>query len=1154
MRQKLKENSTYILISLLIVSAFILGDILGYTLLEELPEVDKDVIDALNEDEQVRVIVTKNEDNGRTIFSATSTNLENTLTNKEIKIIRKREELNYAIAEITKEELDKLKRDRRIKNIEIDLPIKIMLDDSTDIIESKTLNNYEISGQKINGEGEVICVIDTGIDYTHSALGGCTTNEFLNGECAKVIGGINIMNESLSTIDDHGHGTHVAGIIAGDSAQITGVAPKAKLLSIKALGSNGGGYVSDLILGIEWCFNNRETYNITTISISAGGLTTYSNTCDAENTQFAQSAELVNEVITHNISIVVATGNDGRYTGTNYPACLSEAIPVTSISKTKTYATSANRGVNFQNLMTAPGVSILSANIGGGSTYKSGTSMATPHISGAIALMQQTNKILHDKPLTDAEIKELLINTSELIYDAETSKSYPLIKTLNATNKLDTTKPIIILNKTSNTIIENENTITLIWNSSSNKEYNLNLTIINPNNETILNSTDKNKELIIGTENFTLLGKHQIIINAENANGNTTVTDTFYFKKIPEFEILINGEEQNTTTYNLTHNISINKINATNVTLKINNELTNLDNTTNKTFTAGEYELLAEHPETNEHISKNKTLTLNIIDPYPEILNYTPRNLSLSLLENETIQFTHESTNPIDGELNTTWHETHTRNNITNQTTTNNETYTFNSKDKDNVTITLTVSNGLFNTTMQWNITINPTPITLINKTPQENNIILEYNETTIFSHNAHDVYNRTITNTWLLNNETIHENETYLFNATNKINTHNVSVISSNNKTTLSNTWIVQIMPEPFIEFIAPVANINDYTNKDIIITLDNYFNYYLTQNEIPQFNLTNTNIPYTRQNNKIIIRSSNEIDTTTKIITTINNETITSNEFNIKLLNEVITSSSSGGGGGGGGFAPQPPESTKNETDEEEIEDNKTIRIIQNETNNTTTNKTILIEELKIEELTTNQNTDDETDEPYERVKVIQEFQGKAYTAYKINTQTTQDNINEQNTKIEFEVKKTWIYENNLQEQDIALFRYKEEWQELPTTIKEIHENKIIYEAITPGFSYFLVGEKQKQIIREEEPADIIIQNTTTNTTQILNKENTTTKKTDGNTIFLIITIIITITLIIKTTKLIYTAREREKQKDKEEMERAVRERVKQHLKKEI
>jgi subtilisin family serine protease len=97
----------------------------------------------------------------------------------------------------------------------------------------------------VTGKEVLVAIVDTGIDYTHPDLGGC-----LGPDC-KVIGGKSFVNAVESPMDDNGHGTHVAGIVAANGST-KGVAPDARLLAVKVLGSSGGGSSSWVIAGIEY--------------------------------------------------------------------------------------------------------------------------------------------------------------------------------------------------------------------------------------------------------------------------------------------------------------------------------------------------------------------------------------------------------------------------------------------------------------------------------------------------------------------------------------------------------------------------------------------------------------------------------------------------------------------------------------------------------------------------------------------------------------------------------------------------------------------------------------------------------------------------------------------------------------------------------------
>ena len=1129
MNQKHKEKAIYVIISLLVISAFITGEFLGYVVIEDKPNIDEKILEELEEKETVKVVIQRKEEHRRALIRTQSQNLEETIEGKGGTLIGINEEINLAVVEITKEDLDQLRNERNLKSIRLDPIVRTSLSDSTTIIQSKELNNVTINGEKITGKEEVICVIDTGINYAHPSLGGCTTQQYNSRECNKVIGGTNTINISSNDVMDYnGHGTHVAGIIAGNGS-ITGVAPKAKLLAVKALGDNGEGTAGTITLGIQWCIDNKEEYNISIISISAGTMALFPNSNECEN-YFQYETNIVNNAIQKNISVVVATGNDGNYQRIAFPACVSKVIPVTSITKNKQYAENANRGINFPNMVSAPGVNIISAYTGTNNAQLSGTSMATPHVSGAIALIQQANKLIHGEELNTTEIINLIQTTGEKIYDSQTNKNYSLIQVKQAVMQLDNNPPNIILQKNTSIITENE-LINITWQTQSIKEHSTNLTI-KKEELTIYETQQKQGSIILSKENLTSFGEYEIKIKSINENGNTTIQEFFQYKKIPEFNLLINGFEENITGYPGYYNITIQEINASNVTLIINNEEINRENATNISLSAGEYNVTGKQQETTEYIAKNKTLTIEIINPYPQINNITPQNLNITIYENETIIFKQNSTNPIDGELNITWLEI---NNL-NQTLTQNETYTFIAKNKDNATIKLIVANEIGNATIKWNLTINGVPLQEIGKEPEQETITLEYNETQIFMYNVSDYYNRTIQYSWFMNEELITENETYLFNASQKENgTYTVKVIATNNKTTKNNTWTITIMPEPYITFKNNIPSINDYTNKDITINLDNYFDYYLKGNEIPQFNLTNNNIPYTRQTNRIIIKSSNEIDTETKIITALNNETIESNTFTVKLTTQQTTVSG-GGGGGGGGMAPPPPttetkseedekqeeETQRNET-EDEVEKQTSINIINHEKNERIKKEIREIQRDEIQDKTTT-------------------FQGRIYKVYEIIIEKVIEEINETIT-IEFDVRKEWLEEENIDAENIALHRYTNKWEELPTKIKQEGEKIITYEAETPGFSYFAIGERTQREPRQEEPR----QEEIVDEIQIQEKE-----KSKPITLMLIIIIFITIAITIETTIILKKHKQIKIEEEKQKKEQKERDRIKNNINK--
>lgn len=211
------------------------------------------------------------------------------------------------------------------------------------------------------GDPVKVGVIDTGISSSHPDLK------------ANLKGGVNTINSRFSSNDDNGHGSHVAGIISAvnDGSGVVGAAPAADLYAIKVLRSNGSGYLSDIIEGIDWAIAR----GMDVINMSLG---------TTSNVQSFRDAVI--RAYNAGIVIVAAAGNNGG--AVNYPGAYPEVIAVSATDASNALASWSSRGPEVD--LAAPGVSIYS-------TYKnktyatlSGTSMAAPHVAGAAALLLNT--------------------------------------------------------------------------------------------------------------------------------------------------------------------------------------------------------------------------------------------------------------------------------------------------------------------------------------------------------------------------------------------------------------------------------------------------------------------------------------------------------------------------------------------------------------------------------------------------------------------------------------------------------------------------------------------------------------------------------------------------------------------------------------------
>lgn len=247
------------------------------------------------------------------------------------------------------------------------------------------------------GSGIVVAICDTGIDRTHSDLK------------EQIIGGHNFTDEGRADdyTDNNGHGTHVAGIIAAqaNASGVVGVSPEAKLLICKVLDKNGSGDYSSIINGIRFATNWRGKNNerVRVINMSLGG---------SYNDPHMYKAIL--EASAAGIMIVVASGNEGDNNPDTfeygYPALYNECITVAANDENKKLAYFSNEHLQVD--IIAPGVNVISTYPTNAYATLSGTSMATPHISGALASIIAIGEKQFKRTLTTQEIFGLLAKTS----------------------------------------------------------------------------------------------------------------------------------------------------------------------------------------------------------------------------------------------------------------------------------------------------------------------------------------------------------------------------------------------------------------------------------------------------------------------------------------------------------------------------------------------------------------------------------------------------------------------------------------------------------------------------------------------------------------------------------------------------------------------
>jgi subtilisin family serine protease len=234
------------------------------------------------------------------------------------------------------------------------------------------------------GEGIKVALLDTGINLKHPDL------------VDNIYGGYNAIDPRKAPVDTYGHGTHVAGIIAGVDNEIgvIGVAPRANLYAVKVLDVNSG-YISDVIDGLQWCIDNQ----MQVINMSVGLLE------DVESFH-----EAITKAYEQGIVLIAASGNSGE-NSVIYPAKYSEVIAVGASDFNNQIPYWSSQGPEVD--IVAPGLDIYSTFLG--VTYREliGTSMACPHVAGTAALILSSGiSDSNGNGRVNDEVRERLLSTA----------------------------------------------------------------------------------------------------------------------------------------------------------------------------------------------------------------------------------------------------------------------------------------------------------------------------------------------------------------------------------------------------------------------------------------------------------------------------------------------------------------------------------------------------------------------------------------------------------------------------------------------------------------------------------------------------------------------------------------------------------------------
>lgn len=239
----------------------------------------------------------------------------------------------------------------------------------------------------VDGAGQVVAVIDSGVAADHEDLAGQIVDGF------DFVDGVPL--PAGSSVDGNGHGTHIAGVVAastGNGVGVASVAPSAKVMPLRALEDDGTGFESDAAEAVVWAVDNGATV----VNLSLGA-----------DKPLEVLAEAIDYAVANGVPVVAAAGNEQEEGNPRiWPASLDAVIAVSAVDAQLAPSKFSSSGTWVD--VAAPGTRVLSTYTGNRYVYMSGTSMAAPHVSATVALLQSRYP-----DLTPGQVRELLVATAD---------------------------------------------------------------------------------------------------------------------------------------------------------------------------------------------------------------------------------------------------------------------------------------------------------------------------------------------------------------------------------------------------------------------------------------------------------------------------------------------------------------------------------------------------------------------------------------------------------------------------------------------------------------------------------------------------------------------------------------------------------------------
>jgi subtilisin family serine protease len=396
------------------------------------------VLEALAASPRVHVIVAFREPEGRVAamsFRAgdirqTSTAILGDLRDGDFEVTRRWEMVPGLAGWVTTRGLERLLADPDVTMVDLDVPAVAHMAEAVPMVHAD-----EVQALGFTGRGVTVAVLDTGIDSDHPDFAGRIVDQACfcvgaGGNCCP--GGRAEAKGPGSAEDDNGHGTNVAGVIAGGgSVAPRGMAPSATIVAVKVLDAGGGGNSSSIVSALDYVLKSRPEVKVVNLSLGLSNL--FGGTCDGAASFTSSFASAINALRARGTLTFASSGNQGNTSQIAVPGCVAAAVAVGAVYDGEVgtitlgctdAATARDRVACFSNSssavdLLAPGATSTASGVNGSAVTFVGTSQACPAAAGAAALLLSANP-----GASPDRIEQALKNTGVSVTDSRNGLTF----------------------------------------------------------------------------------------------------------------------------------------------------------------------------------------------------------------------------------------------------------------------------------------------------------------------------------------------------------------------------------------------------------------------------------------------------------------------------------------------------------------------------------------------------------------------------------------------------------------------------------------------------------------------------------------------------------------------------------------------------------